>query len=258
LTTKQVLGVATARRRLKESRVRILVPAYFYPGGKTLEDWERLIAASTRVPIIAVMNVSSGPGNDRNPEYAALLDRAIDNGVTMIGYVHTNYGDRPRVQVEEAIDRWLKNYPRIQGIFVDSQAGKPGFEDYYEAIAAYARRKICDALVITNPGTICAPSYFDRKVSNVTCVIESATSFENYRLPLTAGRFTSDRFAALCFGVEKVQAMRSHIEKLPELRLGYVFITDQRLPNPWLGLPKYWDAEVDAVRRVNLRQSLLP
>jgi Spherulation-specific family 4 len=255
---KEGLNPAATRRRLNEARVRILIPAYFYPGGKTLDDWQRMIDASTRVPIIAVMNIESGPGRDRNPEYAAILDRAIDHGVTVVGYVHTRYGARPASEVESEIDRWLKYYPPIQGIFFDAQAGPAGFEAYYESLAAYARRKICDALIINNPGTTCAPTYLERKISSATCVIESADSLENYRLPLTAGRFTSNRFAALCFGVVKVDAMRSYIEKLPELRLGYVFITDQQLPNPWHGLPEYWEAEVDAVRRVNLRQSVLP
>jgi hypothetical protein len=257
-TDKQPLSPVATRRRLTEARLRILVPAYFYPGGKSLDDWERLIAAATRVPVIAVMNVGSGPGTERNPEYAAVLDRALEHGVTMVGYVFTNYGNRPQLEVEAEIDRWLDYYPRIHGIFFDAQAGPAGREPYYEAVAAYARRKIRDGFVIANPGTTCSATYLDRKMSNVTCVIESADSLKNYHLPLAAGRFTSDRFAALCFGVENTQTMQTYIEKSPGLRLGYIFITDQQLPNPWLGLPRYWDAEVDAVRRVNLRQTVLP
>ena len=45
-----------------EPALSLLVPAYIYPGGKGLKDWERLIAAADSVPIIAIINRDSGPG----------------------------------------------------------------------------------------------------------------------------------------------------------------------------------------------------
>ena len=35
------------------------------------------------------------------------------------------------------------------------------------------------------------------------------------------------------------------------LNVGYAFVTDYDGPNPYDGLPSDWDAEVEAVRRVN-------
>ena len=30
-------------------------------------------------------------------------------------------------------------------------------------------------------------------------------------------------------------------------RIGYIYVTDGKLPKPWGRLPAYWEAEVDAV-----------
>ena len=40
---------------------KILVPAYFYPGGKELDTWHKLIAAGAKTQIIAIANPASGP-----------------------------------------------------------------------------------------------------------------------------------------------------------------------------------------------------
>ena len=36
-------------------------------------------------------------------------------------------------------------------------------------------------------------------------------------------------------------------------RLGNLYVTDARGPNPWDRLPPYWGDEVEAVQRVNAR-----
>jgi hypothetical protein len=36
-----------------------------------------------------------------------------------------------------------------------------------------------------------------------------------------------------------------------EKKIGYCFITDAQEPNPWGGLPPYWEAEVEAMQRAN-------
>jgi hypothetical protein len=33
--------------------------------------------------------------------------------------------------------------------------------------------------------------------------------------------------------------------------VGYCYITDGKEPNPWIRLPRYWEAEVEAVQQVN-------
>jgi hypothetical protein len=33
--------------------------------------------------------------------------------------------------------------------------------------------------------------------------------------------------------------------------VGYIFVTDGEMPNPWERLPPYWDELVDAVEEIN-------
>ncbi len=45
--------------------------------------------------------------------------------------------------------------------------------------------------------------------------------------------------------------MKAALRRAAQLRIGQVFITDDVGPNPYDRLPSYWDAEVEAVRRIN-------
>ena len=150
--------------------LKILVPAYFFPAGAGLQDWNRLIEAAPQVPIIAIVNPDSGPGKASNPDYAAIVSRAKEAGVEVIGYVNTDYGKRPRQEIEADIDRWVQFYPDIQGIFLDAQASEAEHVDLYAALRTFVRQKIKEAVVIGNPGTICAEGYSrDRPWTSPSC-----------------------------------------------------------------------------------------
>ena len=41
--------------------------------------------------------------------------------------------------------------------------------------------------------------------------------------------------------------MLADLSKAVQLNAGYVYITDQTLPNPYAQLPSYWDQEVAAI-----------
>jgi hypothetical protein len=45
--------------------------------------------------------------------------------------------------------------------------------------------------------------------------------------------------------------MTKSLRRAADLKIGYVFVTDDVGPNPYDRLPSYWDAEVEAVRKVN-------
>ena len=87
------------------------------------------------MPVVAIVNPSSGPGDQANPDYSAVVTRAVRRGVNVVGYVGTNYARRPLAEVEADVDRWVKFYPDITGIFFDAQASEPGQADYYVELA---------------------------------------------------------------------------------------------------------------------------
>src|SRR6188472_3289292 len=98
----QILGVLalalgfslTATAANPPEKMRLLVPAYFYPAGKGEKDWERLLAAPEEAGVVAIMNPASGPGRRIDPNYTQILEQAKKSNVTLIGYVSTSYGKR--------------------------------------------------------------------------------------------------------------------------------------------------------------------
>ena len=236
--------------------LKVLVPAYFYPADAGLQDWNRLIVAASRIPIVAIVNPDSGPGKEANPDYAAIVSRANAAGAEVIGYVSTDYGKRPLQQIEADIDNWVKFYPDIQGVFLDAQSSSVEHVDLYAAMRTYARQKIKEAVVIGNPGTTCVEGYFSRPAVDVAVVFENHEGFESFELPPWARSHQARQFAALPYSVRTAGRMKDAAQQAVLKGIGYLFISDGAMPNPWGHLPLYWNAQVDAVKRVNERKSL--
>lgn len=246
----------------RTARLRLLIPAYFYPAGPGMEHWNRLMAAAGRVPIGAIVNPSSGPGDEPNPEYAALLTRTDRAGLLTVGYVNTNYAERPISQVKDDIDRWVRFYPEIDGIFLDAQASSEAHVDYYIDLCAYVRSKINPALVVSNAGTRCDPAYFLRPTADVIILFENSQGFDAFRLPSSLAGYDPLRFAAMPYAIPSASEMRERIQQSVLKGIGTLYLTDagqadapQSAANPWERLPTYWDDEVEAISNVNQGRS---
>jgi hypothetical protein len=231
-------------------RVRLLVPAYFYPGGAGLKDWQRLFRATEAVEIIAVANVDSGPGKARKPDYTAVVSGAVKAKVTLIGYVSTDRGNRPPADVKADVDRWFQFYPELQGIFFDEQAPDVEHVDYYLDVCGYARQKRPGARIVTNPGGDCDKEYVTRAVADVVCLTERDHEI-GIRLPAWAKRERPDRFAALVYQIKKPAQMQQVVREMVAKGFGYLFVTDGTQPNPWDHLPPWWEEEWAAVRALD-------
>src|SRR5262249_4299362 len=158
-------------------------------------------------------------------------------GVTVIGYVSTKYADRPLAEVKADVDRWVRFYPAVQGIFFDEQASAAGRVDYYAALYEHARKERGLSLVVTNPGTGCAEEYVSRPAADVVCMVEVAKSFSSYRRPGWADGYPVSRFAALLCETGTAAQMKKTLHEMRDNRIGYCYITDAREPNPWDRLP---------------------
>jgi serine/threonine protein kinase len=236
------------------ARLKLLVPAYLYPAGKGLAQWDRIIESPAAAATVAIVNPDNGPGKVVDPNYAKILKRARRKGVTVIGYVSTKYATRPLHEVTGNVDQWLRFYPGIQGIFFDEQASSADLVHYYAALYEYARKDKGLSLVVTNPGTTCAEEYLTRPTSDVVCLVEAAKDFTAYRRPGWADRYPADRFAALLCKVRSPAQMKTILREMHDKRIGYCFITDGQMPNPWGRLPSYWDAEAEAVQQANCQK----
>jgi serine/threonine protein kinase len=234
-------------------RMKLLVPAYFFPAGDGLPQWDRLIDSPAAAATVVVVNADSGPGQAANPDYAKVLERARGRGVTVIGYVSTKYGKRPLHEVKDDVERWLRFYPGLGGIFFDEQNSSADYILYYTALYDYVRKERGLSLVVTNPGTVCAEDYVKRPASDVVCLLEAPNGFRTYERPTWTTRYTADHFAAVLCKVGTAEQMRENVRKMRANGIGYAFVTDADQPNPWGRLPPYWDEEVKAVQEANAR-----
>ena len=236
----------------KAVRMRICIPSYYYPFGPGLRDWNRLIASAKVVPIVAIVNPASGPGDHVDTNFAVLIPRARKAGVTVVAYIGTQYGRKPIARVKQEVDTFLRFYPEIQGFHFDEQSSDQRDVDYYAELYQYVHRRIPNALVITNPGTSCDPGYASRPAADIITLREHDLGFQDYQVPAWTARFSGLRFCIQAHSVRSEQEMKQSLRRAAELRIGNVFVTDDSGANPYDRLPSYWDAEVEVVRRVNL------
>jgi hypothetical protein len=229
----------------------ILVPAYFDPNVNGGQYWDRLIDAAASVPIIAIANPASGPGKMVDPAYTPVLERARKAGVRVVGYVSTSYTKRPRPEILADIARWVEFYPKISGFFFDEQTSDPAHVGDYVAYRDAARKLLKNARIVTNPGVPCDEGYLSRKATDIACIFEHHTGFNEFLPPAWTKKHPARSFASLPYATPDEATMRQRLKKSVADGIGWVYITDDTGSNPWDRLPTYWEAEVDAVRAIN-------
>jgi hypothetical protein len=243
-------AIVDGRMARPARRLRLLVPAYIYPGGEGRQHWRRLIDAAGRVDLVLVVNPDSGPGAERDTEYASAIAEAAASGVQLVGYVNLTYGRRPAVLVKDDIDHWIRHYPGIGGFFLDQQPTDARFAAYFADIAAHARNGVRDAMVIGNPGVPCDESFLARGAADTVCIFAKPDGFDAFELPGNLKGYDPSHLAALVYQVPDARAMRGLLKDAIIKRIGYFYVTDGRSPNPWGRVPAYWDDEVEAVARL--------
>lgn len=221
--------------------VKLLVPAYFYPGDKGLAQWDKLIAAGPKANIVAIANPDSGPGKRKDANYDKVLKRASVAKVGILGYVTLSYAERPISAVKADVDSWLHFYPNIDGIFYDEQPSGAKQAPFAAEAFEYARGKFPKGHVFSNPGVNCSKEYFDAKGTPTICAFENKDDFELWE---PTAWLTRDRCLVLVYGVGQ-EKWRTTFDRARK-RAGWVYVTDDATGNPWTRLPGYWDALVEA------------
>jgi hypothetical protein len=70
----------------------------------------------------------------------------------------------------------------------------------------------------------------------------------NYTPPSWAGSYPAERFGHIVHGMASSAEMLSSMNVARLRNAGYVYFTDDVLPNPYDVLASYWEAEVDAAQ----------
>ncbi len=210
---------------LAETKTGVIVPLYSYVGG----TWDELIEAKNlypSVPIVAIINPSNGPGYARDANYDGGIQKLRTAGITVLGYVSTNYGSRSTASIKSDIDQY-KNWYSIDGIFFDEMTNWVGMENHYSNLDDYAELKGY-TFTVGNPGTDVPSSYIG--------TVDNIVIYENFGLPSISflggwhSNYDKKNFAILPFGIGSID--ETFVKNAKE-SIGLIYITHDSLPNPW-------------------------
>ncbi|MEQ1742315.1 MAG: spherulation-specific family 4 protein [Candidatus Nitrotoga sp.] len=229
--------------------VNILLPAYFYPSSDSNQSfWDEMTAAAGQVSITAIMNPDSGPGLSVNSDYTTAVDAFRAAGGKVVGYAHTSYGARSQADVLSAVASYSSFY-NIDGIFLDEMSNTSGDLAYYQSLYNSIKSTNPGYRIFGNPGTNTLESYLT--AADVLVTFENQTGYDAFTPDTWTSNYTADHFAHLLYNVTDETAMLANVALAADRNVGYLYITDDTLPNPWDTLPHYWDAEVSAVSAIS-------
>jgi hypothetical protein len=232
-----------------------LVPAYFYPSGAGNGFWEALNAAALRVPLMAILNPNSGPGTSVDSNYRRVTTALHAAGGRVIAYVHTSYTARSLDDVKGEVDRYLSFYS-VDGFFVDEMDNRnlPASYAYYADLYQFIKAKNVAYAVFGNPGTTTQEEYLTRPCADTLVTFEHNTGYGTYVPDRWVTNYPANRFAHLPYAVASAATMTNYIQLARARHAGFIFVTDDVLPNPWDTLPAYWETEVSLVQELNRPQ----
>jgi len=219
---------------------RMFVPAYVYPG----VEWDRLIAAAPTVGII-VANPADGPGAIVDSTYLDAMARARQAGVMVLGYVTTAYGERASADVLLDINTYYDLY-HPSGIFLSEgpmDTDCDAMESTFLAYANAARARDPQAFIALGTRLCASYVYFTDLMVLFSAQLGIYDAFQPAAwMPARS----PERFAHLVSEVPG-EALEATVGRAHTLGAGWIYVTDDVLPNPWDTLPSYFDRELQII-----------
>ena len=224
--------------------MQFLIPLYMYPNS----DWDEIARANSEVPITVIINPNNGPGGgEPDINFKKGLQKLKNAGVTTLGYVHSDYGNRDIQEVKYDTDIY-NQYFNIDGIYIDGVSSDTSKFSYYEELDNYIQSLPNLELVFFSPGTSTDEAYL---ALNGTVVIFEGDSndWPAYKPHSYVSSYPAERFAVLIHTVLDITTLKSHIDTASVRNIGYVYLTNDFMPNPWDTLPDFWAEEIEHIKQ---------
>lgn len=217
----------------------VAIPAYFYPSnGAGL--WGNALAAEPGIGIM-IANVDNGPGTSVDTDYTTAITNAQGTGVSVFGYVYTSYAGRSLTRVESDISAWRALYG-VTNIFLDEASTSSSSLSYYQALSNYVHQAFPGALTIVNFGTI--PGSSEMSAGDIAVTFEgSYSTYQSTKFPTWVSSFPPTRFYNIVYSVPDQPSMLNALSEAAGDHVGYVYATNDGLPNPYDTLPPYLNKE---------------
>jgi hypothetical protein len=229
----------------------IAVVSYFDPGAAWIQ-----VEHSTPQVGLAILNPDSGPGAGPDPDFANQVRQTTASGIPMIGYVDTAYAgtndsSRTLAAVEQDILHYYQWYPGISGIFVDEVTTDCAHMlSYYQPLYRFIKAKDGQANVVLDPGSTTAECYLQFAGD---IIVEYEDTYAQYNEWTSAGwesKYPATRFWHIIYDTKQRDVLPA-LQLAQSRHVGWIYITDNTLPDPFASLPTYWNYEVDVVGRTS-------
>ncbi|MEU6309560.1 spherulation-specific family 4 protein [Streptomyces sp. NPDC047014] len=243
--------------------LEIAVPTYVHANDRMMDDVTRAAPA----PSVVVLN----PGNGDAPFDSAWRARAdalraritaTGERTRVLGYVHTDHGNRPAAAVKASVDNYLRTPDgrlHVDGIFFDvvSRDCGPGnaTRDHYAELRRYVQDTMgavdpaAPDLVVNNPGTAIADCYLEPGHRTADVFVTYEDTYAAYTGAGWLGGNVFDHLTGYRSGTEldpdgtafwhlvhdvpDEAAMRATLRTAFDRGAGYAYATDTVMPNPW-------------------------
>jgi spherulation-specific family 4 protein len=226
----------------------VIVPLYTYPTSTTWDTMIQSKIANPSVPMVAIINPSSGPGSAQDLNYVTGIQELQAANITVLGYTYTSYSSRSASAVQADEDKY-KAWYNVNGIFFDEMSNIAGEESYYKNLDTYAKA-LGFTLTVGNPGTDTLSSYVGT-VDNIVIYESSGLPSLSY-LDGWHSNYDKRNFSMLPYGVSTLDS--SYVASAISY-LGYIYITNDALSNPWDSLPPYFADLVATIATANSGQA---
>ena len=262
----------------------IAVPAYIPPSSS---DWNKLETASPTQLGFVVANVANGPDAAVNSQWQAVINATHNHGSKVLGYVDSGYfgysadhrttisGDTdPQawlVQAEQQVNTWYQLYgSSVDGIFFDDgenvcgpTAGDNTYVNLYRQLNTYVHTYHPGALTVVNPG-VAVPQCYEDAADVIVTFEGSYSDLMNPPAPLATQTWQlnadPNKFWSIVYGVPDQTSLTAVMNKTKQNNAGYVYATDDTLPNPYDTVPNstYFNSELAAAMVTDTQTPVIP
>jgi hypothetical protein len=189
---------------------------------------------------VVTINPSSGIGSSKDTNFVNGINQLKSAGITVIGYVYTSYAQRSTTVIKDEINKY-KSWYAVNGIFFDEMSITSGKESYYSSLNSYVKSSGM-TFTMGNPGADTRSSYIgtvDNMIIYESQGLPSVDSLKGWHLNYNKKNFSITPFGVSTLNTQFVKDAKNYV--------GYMYITNDGLPNPWNSLPSYFSNLVTAL-----------
>lgn len=246
----QAFGTISRHATQGDGLQRIAVPSYFYPTWFNTANipwyhtrppvtyWERMQAAAPYAEICIISPTGSGAGSSISTDYVTQVSWARAAGLTILGYIDTNYTAVTSGTVEANVDNYYTWYG-VDGIFLDRASANATDIPYYTTLYNYIKAKPGVAKVALNPGTVTDEGYM--AICDILCNAEyDPPGYRTRPIATWEIKYPAKQFWHIVYNVPDSATRDEMLQLSRNYRAGYIYFTNDVLPNPYDTLPPDW------------------